>query len=119
MSLIICTYLRPQPLIALLHSVLEQTLYPDQIIIVDGSINTKTKGVIDKKNFKALEYHLVEEKDRGLTRQRNFGILKVERDIDIVCFLDDDIVLTLNYFETLISTYYKYSKAYKKIGCYQ
>ena len=110
-SLIICTYLRPQPLIALLHSVREQTLYPDQIIIVDGSFDNKTKGVIDKKTFKALEYHLVEEKDRGLTRQRNFGILKVERDIDIVCFLDDDIVLTLNYFETLISTYYKYPKA--------
>ena len=73
-SLIICTYQRPQSLLKLLNSVEEQALYPSQIIIVDGSTDNKTKAALEKRNIENLEYYLVLERDRGLTRQRNFGI---------------------------------------------
>ena len=42
-TLIICTYMRPKPLQTLLQSVNTQTLYPDEILIVDGSRNEETK----------------------------------------------------------------------------
>lgn len=102
-SLIVCTYMRPKPIIDLLTSVKNQTLYPDEIIIVDGSTNTLTKDVIEKSTFENLQYHLVNEHNRGLTKQRNFGIAKATK--EIICFLDDDIILTPNYFKELISTY--------------
>ncbi|WP_262884633.1 glycosyltransferase family 2 protein [Winogradskyella ouciana] len=104
-TLIICTYMRPTALLKLLRSVKEQSLYPNEIIIVDGSTNTETKDVIESNSFNNLVYYRVKEEDRGLTKQRNFGINKLAADSSIVCFLDDDIVLTKNYFKELINTY--------------
>lgn len=110
-SLIVCTYQRSQPLITLLASVKEQALYPDQIIIVDGSLDTATQTALSKSEFKNLEYYLVSPQYRGLTRQRNFGIQKVNPSMEVVCFLDDDIVLTPSYFKLLLGTYTTYPKA--------
>lgn len=110
-SLIVCTYMRSKALITLLESVKEQTLYPNEIIIVDGSTNTKTKEVLSDESYENLRYYLVDENDRGLTKQRNFGIAKVSNAIDIVCFLDDDIILTKTYFKNLIETYNDYPEA--------
>ena len=107
-SLIICTYQRPEALSKLLKSVKEQTLYPDQIIVVDGSLDEETKQTLIGYDFKNLEYYLVTNNDRGLTRQRNFGIKKVDTNHLITCFLDDDVVLLEDYFEKLIATYIKY-----------
>ncbi|MDT0688587.1 glycosyltransferase [Salegentibacter sp. F188] len=104
-SLIICTYQRPQALLKLLHSVQEQRLYPDQILIIDGSTDQKTEKILQQNQFKNLEYFQVSKEDRGLTKQRNFGIKKVATSSEIVCFLDDDIVLTPSYFKNLMSTY--------------
>jgi len=104
-SLIICTYQRPEAIVNLLNSVQKQTLYPDEIIVVDGSLNDVTKAEISKNNYQYLSYFKVNEKDRGLTKQRNFGISKVTNTIDIVCFLDDDVILDKNYFKKLIETY--------------
>ena len=42
-SRIVCTYMRPRSLIRLLDSVNKQIVYPNEIIIVDGSTNDKTK----------------------------------------------------------------------------
>ena len=104
-TLIVCTYQRPQPLLRLLDSVAEQTLYPDQILIIDGSRDRETHKRLEEKFFPNLEYFEVEENGRGLTKQRNFGIKKVAASSEIVCFLDDDIILTPLYFENLINTY--------------
>jgi glycosyltransferase involved in cell wall biosynthesis len=100
--------MRPKSLLALLNSVSNQSLYPNEIIIVDGSIDTNTKEMFSIEFFENLSYYLVDKKDRGLTKQRNYGISKVSDSIDIVCFLDDDIVLTKTYFKNLINTYSKY-----------
>ena len=104
-SLIICTYMRPQPLLALLQSVQKQLSYPNQILIIDGSINNKTNIVLEANQFPNLEYFLVSDENRGLTKQRNFGISKVNQDVEIVCFLDDDTVLESNYFFEIIKTF--------------
>lgn len=110
-TLIICTYKRPLPLLNLLHSVKEQTLYPDEILIIDGSPNNDTQQILQENIFEKLRYFKVEPKDRGLTKQRNFGIKKVASDSEIICFLDDDTVLETAYFQNLIKTYSIYPKA--------
>jgi GT2 family glycosyltransferase len=97
--------MRPEPLLKLLNSVKLQSLIPDDIIIVDGSTNTRTKEILDINNFNNLNYFLVEAENRGLTKQRNFGISKTTFETDVICFLDDDTVLEFNYFEELINTY--------------
>lgn len=110
-SLIICSYMRPKPLSDLLDSVQLQTRYPDEILIVDGSRNTDTKTFIESSSFKNLRYFLVSDADRGLTKQRNFGISKTANDIDIICFLDDDTILEPQYFEEILKAYEQFPEA--------
>ena len=110
-ALIICTYLRPQSLLLLLQSVQEQTIYPDEILIVDGSTNKETEKVLKEKNFENLNYFGVPQEYRGLTKQRNYGSERVGKEIDVVCFLDDDTVLENDYFEQLLKTYNIYPEA--------
>jgi glycosyltransferase involved in cell wall biosynthesis len=97
--------MRAKPLIDLLSSVNNQTWYPDEILIIDGSTNDETQKVIETNKFQNLSYFLVDSEHRGLTKQRNYGISKVSNFIDIVCFLDDDTILEKEYFENLIGTY--------------
>jgi len=110
-TLIICTYMRSQPLLTLLKSVNKQTLYPNKILIIDGSTDNKTEIVLNKNTFKNLQYFKVDNQNRGLTKQRNYGISKVDKFSEIVCFLDDDTVLDTKYFENLIETYNKHPEA--------
>lgn len=104
-TLIICTYMRPEPLLNLLNSVKNQTVYPNEILIVDGSTNDLTKNIFDTVSFKNLSYFQVDKENRGLTRQRNFGISKISPNAEVLCFLDDDTVLEPNYFEEIINAF--------------
>ncbi|HNP32557.1 MAG TPA: glycosyltransferase [Flavobacterium sp.] len=110
-TLIVCTYMRPIPLLNLLNSVKEQTLYPNEILIVDGSTNNDTENMLSQNKFQNLKYFLVSEQDRGLTKQRNFGVSKVTDSSKIICFLDDDTVLDPNYFKEIIKVYSIYPEA--------
>src|SRR6218665_1312381 len=96
-TLIVCTYMRPNPLLNLLNSVKLQTLYPDEILIIDGSTNNATEQMPNE--------------NRGLTKQRNYGVQRVADTTEIICFLDDDTVLDSNYFEEIIKTYTVFPEA--------
>jgi glycosyltransferase involved in cell wall biosynthesis len=110
-SLIVCTYMRAKALLNLLDSVKNQTLYPDEILIIDGSLNSETKTALQNNSFENLSYFLVDADNRGLTKQRNFGIDKVADWSEIVCFLDDDTILDSTYFAELLKTYQLHSDA--------
>ena len=97
--------MRPKSIVRLLDSVVLQNKYPDEILVIDGSLNNETKNVLIEKNFKNLKYFLVDKDNRGLTKQRNFGISKLSSSIDIVAFLDDDTILREDYFDVLAKTY--------------
>lgn len=103
--------MRPNPLLKLLKSVVEQTLYPSEILIVDGSTNSETRVILENNKFQNLHYFQVPPEHRGLTRQRNYGIARVADASEVICFLDDDIVLTDTYFENLLATYTIYPDA--------
>jgi len=103
-ALIICTYNRQKSIARLMVSIKNQNLLPDEIIVVDGS--HQKDETLANNDFKVpLTYYHVSESDRGLTKQRNLGFSKVSADIDVVCFLDDDVILNRNYFQELIKTF--------------
>ena len=104
--------MRPTSINGLLVSLQSQTLQPDVIIIIDGSTNKDTYELLNHRLDTRLTYFLVPPELRGLTKQRNFGISKVAKDIDVVCFLDDDVLLESDYFEQLIKTYSIYPEAF-------
>lgn len=104
-TMIVCTYMRPIPLLNLLNSVKLQTLYPNEILIIDGSTNDETTKIINQNSFQNLKYFQVSDDDRGLTKQRNFGVSKVSNESEVICFLDDDTILEPTYFEEIIKTF--------------
>ncbi len=97
--------MRPKPLLDLLKSVAIQTQYPNEILIIDGSRNDETQLILKENPFLNLKYFKVDESNRGLTKQRNYGIQKTSEAIDIICFLDDDTILDTCYFENILKTY--------------
>jgi GT2 family glycosyltransferase len=97
--------MRPQPLLKLLQSVQRQSVCPDEILIIDGSTDEEAKSVLKGCNLNNLKYFLVPSEHRGLTKQRNYGIERVGDEMEVVCFLDDDTVLEIDYFEELIKTF--------------
>ena len=104
--------MRPRSVVKLLQSVVHQTIIPDEILVIDGSSNRLTEqAIFDEKLDFSIQYFLVEESHRGLTRQRNFGINKVSDGFELVAFLDDDLVLEPNYFEQIIQTFHQYPQA--------
>ncbi|RRO22863.1 glycosyltransferase family 2 protein [Flavobacteriaceae bacterium 14752] len=111
LSLIICTYKRAEPLLRLLDSVKVQSYLPDEILIIDGSPDDQTSEVVQNFALENLKYHQVKPQQRGLTKQRNIGIELCDKTIDIVAFLDDDIILYPNYFKNLIATYTSHDDA--------
>ncbi len=80
-------------------------------ILIDGSTNSNTQKMLEENSFANLSYYCVSPEERGLTKQRNFGIDKTNVASEIICFLDDDTVLLPDYFEQLVSTYQIYPEA--------
>ncbi len=97
--------MRPQSVLQLLQSVQKQSLYPDEIKIIDGSTNAETELVLKENPFFNLHYFAVPPEHRGLTKQRNYGIERVGKAMEVVCFLDDDTVLEREYFQEIIKTF--------------
>lgn len=103
--------MRDQSLLKLLLSIREQTVYPNEILIVDGSLDDKTQQIFESNTFENLKYFKVDEYNRGLTKQRNYGINLVSSSCEVVCFLDDDTVLFPDCLENMLQTYKLYPDA--------
>ncbi len=104
--------MRPIAICKLLDSVAIQQTKPDEIIVVDGSTDTATQQAMEQKKYDLpIRYYQVSDEHRGLTRQRNYGIARVSTNIEIVAFLDDDLVLEPDYFIQIIKTYTKFPDA--------
>lgn len=111
-AVVICTYRRANSLKRLLHSLAEQTLRPDELIIVDASPDEATELML--RVFPSLEslaakviYMRVAGALRGLTRQRNLGARFVT--VDRLAYFDDDVIL-------LSTSLQEFSEIYQQFG---
>ncbi len=108
LSLIICTYCRPQAVATLLAALRTQTRLPETILVVDASPDAATAVVVRAaaQTWPAaggLRYLLAPAAQRGLTRQRNYGIAHAPG--SIIAFLDDDTVPEPTYFAKLLACF--------------
>lgn len=101
LSIVVCTKDRPEDLRRLLISIVDQTLSPNKIIIVDGS-DEPVKAVVDQ--FKNLEIDYITVRPPSLPRQRNVGISHLEQSTEWVGFLDDDLILEKDSFEKIVES---------------
>ncbi len=100
-ALVVCTYQRPESLVDLMNSVSLQKRLPDEILIIDASLDNASEEALEGFEFDNFYYHRVDAAHRGLTKQRNYGLSKLSPEIEVVSFVDDDTVLFDDYFQRM------------------
>jgi len=107
LSIIIPTKDRFEHLSKCVKSILNQTVLPDEIIIVDGSVHENNEERIrllfDENTINTLVYIKTEP---NTNRQRNIGISKSSS--ELLTFLDDDTILDKNYIYYIKDFFNKY-----------
>ncbi|MFL6227697.1 MAG: glycosyltransferase family 2 protein [Pyrinomonadaceae bacterium] len=123
LSLVVCTYRRPHEVERLLRAIAVQTRMPDEMLIVDGSPDDETERVVRKFIHESargggnavsdlgsgLKYFRVPPAERGLTRQRNYGVERARG--SFVSFLDDDTVPESDYFAETLACFARHPEA--------
>jgi len=117
LSLIVCTYRRPREVERLLRAVAAQSRVPDETLIVDGSPEDETERVVralmcegdGEGVVRGLKYFRVPPAERGLTRQRNYGVARAR--CRVVAFVDDDIVPEADYFAETLACFGRHPEA--------
>jgi len=105
-TVLICTYQRPSELRRVVESIFKQSILPNEIIIIDGSTDNQSMSILNAYIVqKKLKYYQVEESQRGLTKQRNYGLRELDKKSESVIFLDDDLILEENFFQHMLSTF--------------
>jgi glycosyltransferase involved in cell wall biosynthesis len=89
-ALVIATKDRPHDLGNILKNLSEQTRLPDQVVVVDAS-RVPVKPVTDA--FRSIKIKYIYHAKPSAAAQRNIGIDAVDSDIDLIGFLDDDVIL--------------------------
>jgi len=98
-SVVIPTRNRDASLRNLLNKILNQTLPPFEIIIVDSS---DIKQSSYESMNKSIKYFYTTFKSAA--KQRNFGINCLSKDAKVLFFLDDDVNPNSTYFEDMLTT---------------
>ena len=98
-SVVIPTRNRETALRNLLNKVLDQTLLPAEIIIVDSSEIKQSSYEIVNKSIKYLHTN-----EKSAAKQRNIGMITVSEDVQVLFFLDDDTNPNSTYFENMLDT---------------
>jgi GT2 family glycosyltransferase len=117
MALAIPTKNRPADLGATIESLLEQTMLPQQLIIVDQSVSDEGQRQVEAAFSRAPEKirdsvelcYLRDASLCGLTSARNRSLALVRG--DILLFLDDDVILEREFIEEVVRAYSRYPDA--------
>ena len=93
LAIVVATKDRPDELQNLLSSIRSQSCQPSQMIVVDGG-DEPVSGVVEQ--FSDLNIDHIKVYPPRLTKQKNAGVAGVRPNIELIGFLDDDIVLEEN-----------------------
>ncbi|MEO8592826.1 MAG: glycosyltransferase family 2 protein [Candidatus Solibacter sp.] len=101
-SIIICTYRRPDHLRTVLRSLAAQTYRDFEVLVVDGDNECEPSRSIARSMSDAMEVGVVVS-PKGLTRQRNAG-LRAARG-GILCLIDDDVEVEEDFLQKIVSLF--------------
>ena len=101
-SVVICTLNNINQLNSLFQSISVQSLKPYEIIVVHGEKDLFTKDLCSSWSNTLLNIRYIQA-ERSLIVQRNVG-LELSNG-EIICYLDDDVILEQNYFKPILDTY--------------
>jgi GT2 family glycosyltransferase len=93
-ALIVCTRNRPADIRRLLASMARDRSASVDVLIVDSSDNDTTRVAVAGCNDRRVRYARCAP---GLTRQRMAGVSMLAREVEMVHFVDDDVVLETGY----------------------
>lgn len=115
LTAVIPTKNRPSDLIKAVDSILAQTKWPDELIIVDQSSGDESRDKVEalvlERGFDALDY-IHDTAIAGLVDAKRVAVERARG--KIVCFLEDDVTLDPQYFEKILAGFAKQSDM---VGC--
>lgn len=112
LSVVITTYSRPDDLADCLRSLDRQFDPPTEVIVVDDGDVDETETHLKQAGIHDMtieRIHHLEGEDKGLPAARNRGIDAAAG--DVVCFVDDDVILPPNWTRELKQTYAEFPEA--------
>lgn len=101
LSFIVPTRNRPHDIRSLLGNLSEQSVLPDQVIIVDSSDDPQPELVAEFPRLN-VSYHEFDG-EPSAAAQRNAGLSHVDAGCDLIGFVDDDIVFEKDAFEKMLA----------------
>ena len=113
-GIVIPAYNEAESIGTTLHSLLNQTYPPFQIIVVDDGSTDNTAQVV---NYIASKYPIVQLVQRGekgehlpgakVVQTFNYGLSYLKEDIEVICKFDADLIFPNNYLEVMNQEYSK------------
>jgi GT2 family glycosyltransferase len=121
LSVVICTYRRPDSVHRFVDSLLLQGEPADELLIVDASPDDETERMLRDypelhRLARCTRYIRVDGPAAGLTRQRNIALRWVTR--DLVAFFDDDVILRAGCLAELQRVYRECGGQVVGVGAY-
>lgn len=103
-SVIIPTRNRSELLTRCLNAILDNSIKPNRIIVIDSSDFDKRKRIGFLSDNIEQEFTEI----KSAAKQRNIGLNKVDINCKYIAFIDDDVIIPENYFTDLISSMERY-----------
>lgn len=105
-SIVIPTKNRHVDLMNLVNSLIDQSLKPNELIVIDQSDTDISKKLVNDKwkQFKNSKLiYVLNSKIKGLVDAKRYGIKFASG--DLICFLDDDLILDSRFLEQIASPF--------------
>lgn len=99
-AFVIPTKDRPELVRRLLENVRAQSVHPELVVVVDAG-NGSLRSVLD--DFPDLGIRYIRTGAPGLTRQKNLGFRELDSQMDLIAFIDDDMVFEPGALEAMLT----------------
>jgi GT2 family glycosyltransferase len=107
LGIVIATRHRHEPLRECLASIDAQTSHPAEVVVVDSSLDSHTKDLLDRlRDGAPCRYEYRHSSIASAAQQRNLGASILST--DLILFLDDDVVLEPGFIKEILCVFHSH-----------